>query len=266
MKGRDAMSNIAIGADKKTYYADSIIAYSGEFFCPGCGCKMILKNHGADEKEKKIIRPYFSATSFTPHDEDCAYKNICVSYSKLKESGFHTENFFASLLKSRNNISAKCSNNSDESHGGAHTISTVNQLWQYCRQHADSHVLPDGTKVSEIYQAKRNLDVPDWNRNKNRLVLLGFRNCNFKDVDDYRDCLKVWCYLPHDENTVPPAVYYTLGFKVENNGNTSLMRYFCEKLYAIKNTHGHTYLVVGGEWNNRHCQITCKKQIHIIGN
>ncbi len=248
------MSNNAVGSDKKMYYADRGVSYSGDFFCPGCGCKMILKNPK---------HPYFSASKSAPHSADCEYKTGCVSSSALKTAGFDVADFFDRLALDGSDGSSKSGGKDGRVFSGAYPIRTVNQLWLYCKQHADNHVLPDGTKVSEIYQEKRNSYIKDWNRKRERLILLGFRNCNFKDFDVEKGCFKVWCYFPHNENTVPPAFYYTLGFSGDKHG-TGLMGFFCEKLYQLKERIGHAYLVVGGTWKSRHCHITSKKQIHIL--
>jgi len=99
------------------------------------------------------------------------------------------------------------------------------------------------------------------NRNKNRLILLRFRNCNFTKCNGY---YTIWCHAPHDrEEDSGKVTYYTLGFNVNDNSK-NLMKYFCGLLDVIKATHGRALLVVAGSWDGTFCEIVSKKQIYIV--
>ena len=268
LAGGKSMSNVAMDNDGQRHYADDFSdVYSGEYFCPNKNCKatMVLKNVGSDEKLYSNRKPYFSATKNLPHVEDCEYSKSSYTYKDLDTTGFKCVTFFENLLKLGGEASDKGSNNgAKEEHSenlySQNKLTTINKLYQYCLQHSDNSLLPDGKKVFEIYQEKRNEEIYNSRREPYRLVKLGFKNCNFRDFDDEQKCFKIWCYFPHTENTVPPAIYYTLGFE-----DLNLMNYFCKILNAMKKRDGYVYMVVGGEWIGNHCKITKRRQISILG-
>lgn len=262
------MSNVAIDRDGNEHYADNFREpYHGEYFCPNkkCGVKMILKNLGFEEKRSAIISPYFSAIPTSPHIDGCGYEEGSVSFQQLRESSFSTDDFFDQLLRPRRKLQSSFTGNGDTDRPQSDRespITSVGALYRYCLQHSDSHELPDGKKVHEIYQEKRNASVWESKRCPSRLVRLNFRNCNLSQYDEAKGCYKIWCYFPHTENTVPPATFYTLGFTPES---MSLMRKICNKLTPLKAREGELHIVVGGEWRHNHCEIRSKRQIFITG-
>ena len=261
------MSYSALGKDGNKHYADDFNdPYKGEYHCPNSQCRvrMILKNLGLDEKHSAVIRPYFSALGSTPHIKGCDYENSCVSDAQLRVSGFIAETFFTSLLsarkKSSNSRSDKDTPQTNCKATQSESVSTVRALYRYCLQHKDNHILPDGTKIYEFYQEKRNESMRRSERRKARLIKLAFNNCNF-NYDEKAKCYKIWCYFPHTENTVPPAIYYTLGFAKKD---VALMTDICHRLTPLKRRYGFVHIVVGGEWEGNHCSIVSKKQILIL--
>ncbi|MCL1996810.1 MAG: hypothetical protein FWG63_11435 [Defluviitaleaceae bacterium] len=94
-----------------------------------------------------------------------------------------------------------------------------------------------------------------------RIVLLEFKNCNWTPdkMDGY---FKIWCYFPYENNKPKPKMF-SLKFK-SHTIFIEIMKYFCERLSAMKNRGEKTFLVVAGEWNRNSCLIKSKKQIHIV--
>ena len=263
------MPNIAKGSDGIIYYADDFKSkYSGKFFCANeeCGCELILKNRGTEEKTGRIVKTYFSATPSNPHLENCIYKSNSLDYEELKNSNFSTDSFFSNIL----DTGLLAHNKKGDSPTGTSNknttkvtkkINTVNQFWTYCKQHSDEHILPDGILVKEIYQEERSKHFGTENRRNNRIVLLEFKNCNWTPdkMDGY---FKIWCYFPYENNKPKPKMF---SLKFESHTIfIEIMKYFCERLSAMKNRGEKTFLVAAGEWSRNSCIIKSKKQIHIV--
>jgi hypothetical protein len=261
------MSYSAMGEDGNIHYAGDLNdPYKGNYFCPNemCHVKMSLKNPGPREKQSSFIRPYFSASAKNPHIEGCEYEKSAVSDSQLKESGFRLQDFFFPLLYSklkRKFLSGSAQHKTSPESSHRKSITTVGELYHYCLQHADSHKLPDGTKVWEIYQEKRNEKIWDKTRQKARLIKLNFINCNFGQYDEKLKCFKIWCIFPHTETTVPPGRYYWLGFAKED---LPLMHDICRMLYLLKKRNGFVNIVAAGAWEGNLCYVKSKKQLFII--
>lgn len=260
------MSNKAIGTDGREHFADDFRdSYSGDYFCPNPSCCVRLKrkNLGSDQKTYGVRRPYFSANRSTPHIEGCAYAKSCVSYERLNATGFFAGSFFHGLQTGYINTlkRAPATEDIEDPLTRQNTITTLNKLYRYCLQHRDEDVLPDGTKIFEIFQDDRNKSIPNWKRHTSKMVKLRFINCNFKDFDTKKYCWKLWCLFPHTEKTKPPGIYYTLGFREDSD---SLMRYFCKILTPLKERNEDVFLLVGGEWKSNHCYINSKRQIFIL--
>lgn len=263
------MSNIALGSDGNEHYADDFHdSYVGDYFCPGkgCGIPLVRKAKGFEEKEHKRISPYFSAYPSAPHIKGCSYAEPVPSASSLAKSGFQFDGFCDRLMRSKGVLSTGKSGGASSPVATTPTtteINTVKQMYYYCVQHSDDHVLPDGKKIKEIYQEERNEAFPNRLRSERRLIKLNFKNCNLIRVDTARNCLNIWCYFPHTKSSKPPATYYTLGFKNSPEG-LALMKQICERLTPLKRNHGEVHIVVCGEWERNHCNIVSKKQISII--
>ena len=260
------MSNKAIDQDGHEYYADRFTGnFDAIYFCPNdkCRCKLKLKNIGADEKSTRITNPYFSAIrGQTKHVEGCIYKSLSSSFSQLSTDGFSADNFFHKLLGNSISYSrnATANNHSGSASHQSNAITTVYKLWHYCVQHSDEHVLPDGKQVWQIYHEKRNTGIPNAKRSADRIALLGFINCNYKE-DKYKNTFNIWCWMPHDAKSKPPGKHYILGF---DQSNKVLLNYFCEKLEPMFSQKGYAYIVAGGTWENNFCKIKNKRQIHIL--
>lgn len=252
------MSNVAVGEDGKLYYADDFNGeYGGNFSCPekDCGCKLIFKNVGGSKMTYKRSSPYFSAIPSNPHAKSCQLQRTSISDNKLKESNFTTQGFFDNILSGKSEqINENKDHGQTEANQTLFGITTTNQLWRYCSQHKDDHILPDGVMVKEIFQEKRNSGF--YGRKNQRIILLGYKNCNYKRG-------QIWCYFPHDENQVPPANYYFLEFENATLG-FNLMLHFCKILEEIKRQKSYAHFVVAGEWIKNHCVIKNKKQIFIL--
>jgi hypothetical protein len=260
------LSNIAKGSDKNIHYADDFNdPYNGDYFCPNelCNVKMILKNLGLEEKSNSHLRPYFSAIAKNSHINNCEYSQSSVSYEQLKNSGFKTDEFFSSLFsitKKKNSQQLLKQNKYLSYSPNKKSINTVGSLYRYCLQHKDDHELPDGTRIYEIYQEKRNENISFKYRQKTRLIKFFFNNCNFTEYDHENNCYKIWCIFPHTEN-LSSKKYFTLRF---NKDNLPLMQDICRNLIALKKRNSIVHIVVAGKWEGNYCNIVSKKQIFVV--
>lgn len=259
------MSNVAVDLHGNIHYADDFSdTYNGPYFCPNpdCHIPLTLKNLGTDLKAHKKRRPYFSAGRRLSHIAECPYRNSCISYQDLEIAAFRPEDFFRSLLSNSGDAVSK---HTGQSSGvqKENKLTTLNKLYHYCIQHRDSDTLPDGTKIFEIFQDDRNKEIYASKRHPYRMIKLRFRNCNFEEFDETKECYKIWCLFPHSEITHPPGQFYTLGFHCDD---VSLMKRLCERLAPLKKRMREVFILVGGEWIGKHCYITSMRQIYILQN
>jgi hypothetical protein len=264
------MSNVALGRNGVTYYADN---FKGEinavYKCPGvgCGCDLKPKNINGSSNTKRYIRPYFTAFNDDRpgHIEGCGFAVDVVSSAKLETAGFSADSFIDSLtISGRAKREPGRKRHEKDTHGDAQRapIRNIAQLWNYCRQHEDNHIMPCGSTIGSIYEEKRNLGR-NIKRNDRRLALLGFDNCRFDKEDTRRlGILNIWCYVPHDDPD--NNKHRILGFKNCGLG-LDIMRRCCRILNEIKKqNNGNAYLVVAGAWEGVYCPIVSDRQIYLV--
>lgn len=73
-------------------------------------------------------------------------------------------------------------------------------------------------------------------------------------------CYALWCFFPPDDGHTERDKYRLIFRKDQEE----LFRALAKQLESEKGKQGKLFILVGGEWQRKFCEITSKRQIFIL--